>query len=831
LGELSLLLALVPVVLLPQLLGGVHPWVTLGATVMELGALALLVVERSRNGGRARVSWLGAPLALGLVATVLSLVPLPHFVRNLIDPEGTDLVTWTTALLHDDARSQVRSVLSLDPPESAFAVLRLVGALCLFLVVAERCRRRESRTLAWRVLLVGACLLVLVAFGHKLLDIHGVWGLTRQNSGWLYAPLVNPNHLARIFGGFAFLCLGRGLSVRNRIESLWFLSVGVVCGAAVLLTLSRGGVLAFVAAGAVLVWLVRRAGRDEREPTLSRFGMLAAQVAVVAAVGVGLVVAHDAVLHEMGTLENEHWNTSKGALYPLAWTALRAHPLWGIGVGAFGSVAASGIETPVLGGGLTFTHVENIVLGTLVEHGVVVGGALLALAVLVGDALVRALRSKAEVAALSALAFLVLGDMLDFVTDTAAGLFLITVALALSTSYLVESKRFAMSVRTSTLMGLVVALGVCVAWCAPTAVLDWRHDVDRDLVGRDDMALAAALEDALAHHPLDAHYAYELATTARQRRDPVAALAWANRALVLWPMHKGAHVEAARALAALGRLEQSLGEYKAAWTAGNDDIRLIDEVALRTQNTALRRKALPDTAMAVGRLGDALLREGRLDDAQATYDEAVTLPGVTSWFVHRDIELAVRRNDVDGAQARLKQLYPDGVLDGEGAVLAARALELKVGPGDALEQSAALLTGLQQPTPLQQWRLDLALRTGKNDDAARIIEALRPLAADVADVNRLDLMEARLYAARGEAGKELRLLLRLADRSPTDVGLLLSLGYAQVQLGLREQAESTLARLKTLAPHNASVDDLGRRLHQNDEDTRRERLRDALRAR
>jgi tetratricopeptide (TPR) repeat protein len=827
-ADLALLLALSPVVLLPQLVGGVHPHVALGAAVVEIVAAVLHVVGKSRRGAPLIVSVLAAPLALGLAATLLQLVPLPKALLGRVAPVAAEGQALTAALLPSDVASAVAPVTSLDPPETAFAAVRLAGALLLFLVVSDACRSRQRRSLVYRALLLSGLLLFVVALGHRLFHVHGPWGRFTMRHVIFYAPMVNPNQLARVFGALSLVASARALGVRSRTEAMWSTIGGVLCGAAVFLTLSRGGALVFVFGLILLAALVLRERAPEQEasqrgqPRPGRRLLL--QGGGVASLLVALVVGREAIVREAATLEDTTVESSKMALYRPALGLLREHWPAGVGNNAFGVAFAPHAGVDLYGGGITFTHAENIVVATLVEHGVPIGGALIAAALAVGAFLLLRFTKRADFAPVPALVFLVVADLFDFALESTAGLFLAATLLALAAGALDEEK--ARRVRADRAWPALVIVVLAVAACGHLAVAQWRRSLDAVVkadAGRSGFERSATLQRALAAHPFDAHYAYLLAVEARTRREPLTALRFANRALLLSPSPV-AHVEAARALAALGRLDQALIEYKAALREGRPTKALMAEIAARTPLLEQRRRALPDLSAAYVAMADRLVVEGRLDEAQALLDDAALLPDASPSVLRRGVEVALKRVDGEGAQARLRPRIEATPVDGGLLVLWASARALTEGLARTYDESASWLPRTHDVVALLRWRVATAMQLGRLDEASRDLDELRRRAADPSTVDHLDRLEADLLGKRGDKARQLRLLERMAGRSPADAAIQLRLAALHLELGQTREARTIVGRVTARDPRHAGAAALARKVEAAEERERRRKI-------
>jgi len=820
LASASLVLALLPVVLLPQLVAGVHPEAATGFAVVELTALALWWLSRTVGQRRSlRVSFLAVPFALGALATALQVFPLPGAVLDVLQPDTASLRRFIQEGLPEALRGTVWSVTSMDPNETRAALLRLLGATALFVVVADAARDQRRARLVWRAVLLAGALVMVVAVAHAVFNVPGAWGQFSRLGGVLFAPIVNPNHLSKVLAAFSLLALGRAFSVRHRREAIVAGVIGVACGVGVALTLSRGGVLAYVIGLIVWAGLFLRAraeasddngaGNGSSGSTLPPFALPALALSAVLVVIVGVVViTDDAVFKEMATLQEDAANVegSKLAILPPALSLVPLHPVTGTGNNAFGAAFTSvSVPGTLYDDELTFSHVENIVVATLVDHGAFVGGLLLIVGLFIARHLLTGLRSTRAMAASAGVVVLVVGDLVDFALETGAGIALMATALALCAS---ATRTASVRLRWPVAAALVVTAAVLVGAHAPGAIRNWRYRLDRELAAAPLAERTAHLQRMMAARPFDGHVASLLAVDARQRHQPREALAWANRALNLWPTLTAANLEAARALAATGHLDQAMLQYRAAAQGdGGKGSAALREALGRTSDVALRERALPDNANARHTLCRLLEKERRLDDAIACADVLAARSDATDVQRLESLRLAIGRtvdNTADGKQEdgdlrrRVAEVLARGVPDGEAAGLVARALARLDGRAAALTTSSVWLPTISDPRPLLQWQLAEHSAAGNLDEARATLTLLRPTARTPADRDRFDRLEADLHGRAGDHGQRLLVLQRLVARHPSDVELLALQGLAEVAAGKTGAALMTLKRVRDL---------------------------------
>lgn len=836
-GNAALLLAIGSVGAALLAFGAVHASWMAAVAALAHTALLLHVADRARRRRSLTTSWIALPLVLGLLFTLFQLTPLPTALRELLSPTATERLLFVTAALPAEARALVRPVLTLDPPETALAALRLSSALCVFVVLADRCRKREGRRLAFFGLLFFGVALVLISFGHWLLALRDIYGVLHGYGGYFSSPLVNPNHGARAFGALSLLLVGRACLARVRLEAAAFAVVGALLGLCTLLIPSRGGTLAYIASFGALLWLTARARRRERaenEGRPRRRELPARAVAAVQLLGLGLVsvlfVAGKEILEQIFPTDvTDLASQGKFVFYRPTFRAVQEYWRAGAGNNAFQTALPPLMqpgELPVLG---TVTHPENTVLQVIVDHGVVLGAVILFGALLVATTLCARSTRPTAVPGLATLGFLVLGDLVDFSLEVGFGILLAATALALCAAALLSKESTVVRLRLSLALPMVGLLAVVASVTAFTAVSGDRFATDRALASVAGDERRAALHTALALHPSDSHYAYALAVDARRRRDLRGALTWANAAMILWPGHPGAHTEAARALAALGYLDQALLEYRLAWQSGDSRGSLLKEVAQRTNDVALRRQAVPANAPdALAAVCRQLVVEKRFDDADVCLGDAARMDGASEAIWLDWIRAALRREDAVAAQKRVRLRVGDHSADGELASLAAQADAFLRGPRAALDASRFVASAAREPVPLQKWRLQIALTLEDRDEARDILQHLRKHLRDPRDRDWLDRQEARLLADLGESAEALDRWRRVSRRAPRDLTAVIAQGNLELKLNLVDEAERTWTRARALAKDNRNVQQLGDAIADAQERKREARLRGLL---
>lgn len=540
-AEVSLALTLV---LAPQLLGGAR-----GEAVFATAALATLTLGLFTAARRRAAPPTLVALALGSVMlTGFQLVPLPAFLLEVIHPEVVRDEAFVAAVFERDPRTWLP--LSRDPAGTRRMLVQLAAAAAVFLSASALARRKGRRRAVISMVAASVVGLALVGVGHELVGAEAVFGVFEPRSGGpvVLAPLMNPNHFSGFMALGVPLFLGRALDTRD--ERFRWAHTAVALGLATLcvVSTSRGGLLGLGLGLAVLVsgLLRKRAlARTLRPLAVLPLGALAAipflgpLLRDAESNGFDkLAVARDALLHALQ--------------YPL-----------GVGRGAF-SVSFVGVRGELS----RFDHAENWLAQLGLEWGLPIT---LAVVVVLGVALVRALRharNATHLGAIAALCGLGAHELVDFSSElTGVG----TVAAALAAAALTprSPRRRPGAVRTH---GRAMLLGA--ALCA-LATLSFGPGVEREtrraetvalralMEGDDDAAFHELLAAALVAHPAEPEFFLLAAHDALARRDP-HALRWINHAMVLAPGWAPPHLLAARALWGQGHSHQAFLELREA---------------------------------------------------------------------------------------------------------------------------------------------------------------------------------------------------------------------------------------------------------------------------
>ncbi len=487
-------------------IGGVAPEVVIFFLAL---LFALWIRLGRRSHGWIELPW---PTLIGVVALVLTALqsaPLPLELRQLLAPGIVDRVTAALAGTGIDAWPS----LSPTPADSALEAARLTGLTLLFVIAAQ---------LPWRFsatfVSVGGALVAGIGLLQAGLGTQAIFGLYHPldidptATPALLTTFVNPNHqadlfLLALFAATALLTRMRRSCARSAGSPetrmlLW--SCVFVVGAALLLSLSRGALLALVFSAPPALAIAWLSGQNQRPRDREGQGQWWRRLAVVAAIaGITALVASAGAWAEMMTLIDP--NQGPTDKLKIAADALPIHdlaPIVGVGRGAFIDLFPAFDRAP---GPVVHTHLESAPATLWVEWGL--AGLLIGIGLLIAwlDALRRAGKrsdAAARRVALFGLGAVAMHSFGDFSLE-----FLGVAAPAVALFGALAGRGRRVSARSATVLG-----ALAIALALPVSVLATPHTWSR----RDTHTEPSALRQ----RPLDAHLHRAIAREALHRSGP-----------------------------------------------------------------------------------------------------------------------------------------------------------------------------------------------------------------------------------------------------------------------------------------------------------------------
>lgn len=681
--------------------------------------------------------------------TAFQAVPLPcEFVARIAPQSVSELRAALSSLATNTPHW---CSISRDPGNTELELIKGVAFLSAFLaswilVVIGK------RVFVLRCVAASVTLLALVSICHQLASAEAVFGVYTPvfAARPVFGPLMNPNNLAGflIMGFPSLVVLGVKSSRENRL--IWF-AFSALVGGALFLSLSRGGIAAFLGTAVfitVMVFVHRKGSKHRYGLALFTGGTAAFGIAL------GAYVAFQVFWAEMLQGDLSKFDLI-GEYIPL----LHDVPLIGIGRGAFSAVAPQyrGTTTRPI-------YSENIFVDWAFEWGL---PATTVLILVIGVVIVRRLkdgRSLTRHAAIVGVLGISAQNLVDFGLELAGIGSIASALLAVAVAPLGDNRSPRavpltgwLTVRRLSLYSIVaglVALTVFVPRVLASNITSVRAEMERHFLRGDRRQFRIALTRALVAHPSEPEFPWFAANEAFRYRD-LATLRWLNRTMKLAPHWPGPHELAARWLFSHGRRAQGFVELREAEVRARGSSRgLMCLVLGLEKSTSNLLSAAPLDPQAKVRF---------LEDAGSCLDFHTTMG--------RSIDSVLLALDQKLTMPRIRKAL---LLIEEGKTAAAIEILTKVAEESPLE------------TDLQITLADALLRTGSPKEA---IEVLRKAEKRVADKWRLVELRARAETDLGNVSGMRKATDELLVLVGNDAGL-----TARV-LALRGQLEERLGNI------------------------------------
>jgi len=400
--------------LVPLLMGGRHAVGQLVLTVLAVGAAWAWSVRQMLGSSQpwrpvTALPWFMAGAAL----LVLQIIPLPHWLLTRLHPQAAELLPLWQPIGQTPAALGCWPCFSFAPSETLAGLMLFIDYALLFLIAVQRLHNVEDieRLLRW----CAGAVVIVAAFGvvqffagngkffwfyeHPFTNTKDAVKGSFSNRNhfahflalgigpliwWLHSILRQPSRSRPAAKARPTIAAG-SFAGPNQWDNLtpYFLWLGLgIVFFAVLFSLSRGGIIAFLSAAAVGTLLCHRVA-----PLSHRFlGVLFAAGAILV---VSLILAgHERISRRLedissGSLERLDRAAARRTVWANTLEAVKAFPILGSGVGSFREVY------PLFGQSLEnetteFTHAENSYLQVALETGLVGVGLMSAAIVLCG---------------------------------------------------------------------------------------------------------------------------------------------------------------------------------------------------------------------------------------------------------------------------------------------------------------------------------------------------------------------------------------------------------------------------------------------------------------
>jgi O-antigen ligase len=237
--------------------------------------------------------------------------------------------------------------LSLDPYATRLVLVQVTALLIYFAAALVFIDTPHRLRLLVRTIIIFGFLLAVFGLTQSFTSPNRVFWVRELSQSTAFGPFINRHH----FAGYMELTIALPLGllfaggVDRDIKFIYLFAAGLM-GVALVMTNSRGGIISLVTE---LVFLVAVAGvRKHQKRHESERGQLSDNAAVRAALTLVLIVAvfggvlllggEGALSRFVGTVNTDDPTTGRAHFWNVTLDIIKAHPVIGTGLGAFGVV-------------------------------------------------------------------------------------------------------------------------------------------------------------------------------------------------------------------------------------------------------------------------------------------------------------------------------------------------------------------------------------------------------------------------------------------------------------------------------------------------------------
>ena len=324
------LIICVSIVLSALAYGTVHYW---AMAVFAVGGLLVIFL------------WIADAWRLGTLRVSKNVLQLPLLGMVLLG--AFQLLPVRSADGGGQLTTAAVRTLSFDPYATRLIMVQILILLIFFAASLVFIDTPHRLRLIVRTIAIFGFVLAIFGMTQSFTSPTRVYWVRELAQSTAFGPFINRHH----FAGYMELALAipLGLLFSGAIEGekklLYIFAVGMM-GVALILTNSRGGIISLVAEFLFLVVIVglrrKRPHESEEKKRTVRGGLARATLALALIIGILVVTiflgGEQALSRFVGSVNTEDPSTGRAHFWNVTIDIIRAHPLIGTGLGAFGVV-------------------------------------------------------------------------------------------------------------------------------------------------------------------------------------------------------------------------------------------------------------------------------------------------------------------------------------------------------------------------------------------------------------------------------------------------------------------------------------------------------------
>jgi O-antigen ligase len=286
----------------------------------------------------------------------LQLIPLPADFLKFVSPAAFDLKTFYSLQANESVQ------ISMHPYRTFLESLRLIAFLTVFVISAHNFRDRNNLKRTLVILLVFGFSLALFGIVQKSTWNEKIyWFRELTTGGHPFGPFVDRNHFAGFVGMIIPLGLAFTLTRHSQEKKMLFGFTTVIMAVALFFSLSRGGIVSFVAGMSLFSILIIISKADKKKIWAVGFFLT-----VIAAFLIYFGI--DPVIKRFYAPSADISNEARLVVWSSTWKAFTDFPITGSGLGTFVNVFHLYMPPEIKD---FYDHAHNDYLEFMLETGII----------------------------------------------------------------------------------------------------------------------------------------------------------------------------------------------------------------------------------------------------------------------------------------------------------------------------------------------------------------------------------------------------------------------------------------------------------------------------
>ncbi len=327
------------IVFTPFAFGTVEVW---AYTVMEMTVLLLVAVWLLKmilvDGGlRIPETPVNTPVILFICLVLFQMLSLPEALLKIISPGAQSVYSETGRALNMGGAATAGGTVSLNAYATGVELVKIFSYLGVFFLIGGNITsKRQVKRLLTVVIVTGFAVALFGLIQNLTWNGRLYWTRELTQGGNPFGPFVNKNNFAGYIVMIIPLSLGMFLAKRDNGMKALFGFMAVVMASALFLSLSRGGMFAFIGAIAVMGGLLFTA---KYEGGYKR-GLLLFGAFLVPLILYLLYIGIDPVVDRLATLGDKETYLREGrwAVWGATASIVGDYPIFGSGLDTFEAV-------------------------------------------------------------------------------------------------------------------------------------------------------------------------------------------------------------------------------------------------------------------------------------------------------------------------------------------------------------------------------------------------------------------------------------------------------------------------------------------------------------